>query len=510
MPSARRAQPRDPGRRLGRRRTRQRLGERGIAQRLERLVVRLRALRRRRAPLGEPACLAPGVGNLGEIARARSRDQRLARREFRRRQGQRFAAGRGPVAGPAGLLVQQRAQRQEQAVHARVVEAAGDGGKHRQLRIREARAVRMIAAPLLAHVAQRVFRAALLELVEHHHVGEVEHVDLLELAGRAVFGRHHVQRDVGEIHDLGVALADARGLDDHEIEAGGAVQRDHVREHGAGGEMLAARGQRTHEHPRRGQRVHADAVAQQCAAGAPPRGIDGHHRRVAIRKGAQETLQQFVGQRALAGTAGAGDADHRRAPRLHRRAQRAPQVVDVAAGGGRAAFEQRDGARQRGVVMRRRQRVGNGRRRAPSDAREHVFDHAREAQATAVLGCVDARHAVGLQVRDLVRRDGAAPAHHHADVRGMLFAQHVDHVAEVLVVAALVTADGDGVGVLADGGAHDVRHAAVVAEMHDLGARRLQQPADHVDGGVVAVEQRRRRHEAQRPSWLGWFHVTGW
>jgi hypothetical protein len=33
--------------------------------------------------------------------------------------------------------------------------------------------------------------------------------------------------------------------------------------------------------------------------------------------------------------------------------------------------------------------------------------------------------------------------------------------------------------------------------MHDLGAVRLQQPADDVDRGVVAVEQRGRAHEAQ-------------
>jgi hypothetical protein len=46
--------------------------------------------------------------------------------------------------------------------------------------------------------------------------GEVEHVDLLELAGGSVFRGHHVQRQVDEIDDLGVALADARRLDDDE------------------------------------------------------------------------------------------------------------------------------------------------------------------------------------------------------------------------------------------------------------------------------------------------------
>ncbi len=34
--------------------------------------------------------------------------------------------------------------------------------------------------------------------------------------------------------------------------------------------------------------------------------------------------------------------------------------------------------------------------------------------------------------------------------------------------------------------------------MHDLGAVRLQQAADHVDRRIVAVEQRSGAHEAQR------------
>ena len=76
-----------------------------------------------------------------------------------------------------------------------------------------------VAAPLLAHVAQRVLGAALLELVERDQVGEVEHVDLLELARRAVLARHHVHRHVDEVDDLGVALADAGRLDDDQVEA---------------------------------------------------------------------------------------------------------------------------------------------------------------------------------------------------------------------------------------------------------------------------------------------------
>ena len=69
---------------------------------------------------------------------------------------------------------------------------------------------------------------------------------------------------------------------------------------------------------------------------------------------------------------------------------------------------------------------------------------------------------------------------------------------EILVVAALVGADGDGVGILLDRGAHDVGDAAVVAQMHHFGAVRLQQAPDHVDRGIVAVEQGGGGNEAQR------------
>ena len=68
-------------------------------------------------------------------------------------------------------------------------------------------------------------------------------------------------------------------------------------------------------------------------------------------------------------------------------------------------------------------------------------------------------------------------------------AQHVDHVGEILVVAALVGADRNGIGVLVDGRAHDVGDAAVVPQVHDFGAVPLQQTPDHVDGGIVAVEE---------------------
>src|SRR5262250_507852 len=48
-------------------------------------------------------------------------------------------------------------------------------------------ALGMVAPPLLAHIAQAVLRPAFLALVEHDEIGEVEHLDLLELTRRPVF-----------------------------------------------------------------------------------------------------------------------------------------------------------------------------------------------------------------------------------------------------------------------------------------------------------------------------------
>ena len=72
-----------------------------------------------------------------------------------------------------------------------------------------------------------------------------------------------------------------------------------------------ARGERAHVDVRAVDGVHADAVAEQRAAGLPPGRIDGDHRDRRIAGVEAEAADQLVGQRRLAGAAGAGDADHR-------------------------------------------------------------------------------------------------------------------------------------------------------------------------------------------------------
>ena len=92
-----------------------------------------------------------------------------------------------------------------------------------------------------------------------------------------IFRGHHVQRQVREIDDLGIALPDAGRLDDDEIESRRAIQRDDVGEHGARGQVLAPRRERAHEDVRRRERVHADAFGVEAGRCHFHRGKQVHH-----------------------------------------------------------------------------------------------------------------------------------------------------------------------------------------------------------------------------------------
>ena len=86
----------------------------------------------------------------------------------------------------------------------------------------------LVALHLLAHVAQGVFSATAVEFVDGHQIGEVEHVDLFQLGGRAELAGHHIQAQVHVIHHGGVALADARRLHDDQVKSGGGGHLGHA------------------------------------------------------------------------------------------------------------------------------------------------------------------------------------------------------------------------------------------------------------------------------------------
>ncbi len=393
------------------------------------------------------------------------------------------------------LLREALADRREQPVDPRVVETTGDRREHREIGIGELRLVRMVTAPLLAHIAQAVLGTPLLALVEYDQVGEVEHVDLLELTCGAVLARHDIQRQVHEIDDLGVGLPDAGRLDNDEIESGRLVQLDHVLQHGRGGEVLPAGGQRPHENRIRRQGVHADAISEERATAAPARGVHRDHGDLQIREGAHQARQELVGETRLTGTAGSGDADDGGLV-----SRPANGTADLLRGGTRLlrALQDRYGPRDMTLVPCIQRTEFVLRLRRMTQARENIVDHAVQAEAPAVFGGVDLLDAVPFQSVDLLRRDGAPAADDHPDMLVTTLPEHVHHVGEVLVVAALVGAHRDGIGVLLDRGTHDIGDATVMAQMDHLRPVRLEQAPDHVDRGIMAVEQGGGRDEAQR------------
>ncbi len=427
---------------------------------------------------GVPVVAAQGVGDLGQIAHAVGRHDGAPGRgmlDADRRQA--ILAERQPALGQA------RRQRLIQRGDAVVVEARRHGAEHRHVFgfLGEAFAIALV---LLAYVAQRVFRALAVELVDRDEIGEVQHVDLFQLRGGAELGRHHIQRDIDQRHDGRVALADARGFDHDQVETGDLAGGDDIGQRLGDLAAGVARRQRAHVDMGMLDRVHADAIAEQRAAGALARGIDGDHRdalRVVLVEA--EAADQFVGQRALAGAAGTGDAQSR----LGRY------------GGG--LFQQglfrllRPGAVLQGgddlrqvaqflAVVLDLQRL-DVLRCALADihiaTRHHVVDHALQAHALAVLHRIQMRHAILVQFLHFGRHDHAAAAAEHLDALAATLFQQIDHVLEKLDVSALVRGYRNALGVFLQRRIDDLFHRTVVPKMNHFDAGRLQDAPHDID-----------------------------
>src|SRR5581483_98152 len=468
----------------------ERCRQRWILQRLQGLVDSACATSRLGLLLGALARSATVLCNLRQVADALARDQGLALRELGRSDISHL-----PGLGTDFLFIQCPAQCREQPVHPRIVEAAGDGRIHRHFGIGDPRLLGMVAPPLLAYIAQAVLRAALLTLVQDDEVRKVDHVDLFELTRRPVLAGHDIERQIDEIHDLGVRLTDAGCLDHDEIEACGLVELDDLPQDCGGRQMLPPGCERAHEDRLAGKAVHADPIPQERPATAPPCRIHGDHGDLPAGELAYEARQQLIAQARLAGAPRTGDADDRHL--VARAGKRAPDL-----GGLRirlpGALEYGDRPGDVALIARvQRPELVRGLGHA-LQATGDVINHAVEPEPAAVFGGVDLFHPVPLQHIDLVRRDRAPTADDDANVLAVTLAQHVHHVLEVLVVAALVGAHRDGIGILLYRRPHDVSDAAVVSQVDHFRAVCLQQAAYHIDGRIVAVEQGSGGDEPQR------------
>ncbi len=118
----------------------------------------------------------------------------------------------------------------------------------------------------------------------------------------------------------------------------------------------------------------------------------------------------------------------------------------------------------------------------------HIFNHFYQSHLHAVVGVVDALNAVRFQLADFLWGDGAATTSEHADMRRVALFQHIHHVFEVFNMATLVGRQRDGIGIFLQCRPHHVFHAAVMPQMNNFCALRLNQAAHDIDRGIVAIE----------------------
>src|SRR5438270_421149 len=124
--------------------------------------------------------------------------------------------------------------------------------------------------------------------------------------------------------------------------------------------------------------------------------------------------------------------------------------------------------------------------RLGSDGGADVLVHEADDVLRRGAGREELLHADRLQRRDVFGRDDATAEDH--DVLRALFLQELEHPLEQIIVGAGEHAEPDGVGVLLDGGGHDLLGRLVQARVDDLEAGVAQRARHALGAAVVAVE----------------------
>ena len=182
-------------------------------------------------------------------------------------------------------------------------------------------------------------------LVDDEDVGDLQDAgfDGLDVVAHARHSDHHHR--LRRAHDLDLGLAGADRLDDDCVEAGGVQRADGVARGGGEPADTAPAGHAADEDLGVArQLLHADAVAEDRAAGEGAAGVYGDDADALLPLA--ELAGQLGHERALARSRRAGEADDVRVaavgmqPRQHR------------ARFGRAVLDERDDASQRAAVAR--------------------------------------------------------------------------------------------------------------------------------------------------------------
>src|SRR5258708_19823302 len=102
---------------------------------------------------------------------------------------------------------------------------------------------------------------------------------------------------------------------------------------------------------------------------------------------------------------------------------------------------------------------------------------------------IDLFDTITLELGNSVRNDHAPTAAKYLDAFAAARTQQVDEIAQVFVMAALITGHGDAVGVFVQRGSGHFIDGAVVAEVDHLDAARLQHAPHDVDRPILPVSQ---------------------
>ena len=229
---------------------------------------------------GPAGITAQGIGNFGQVAGTSSGHyRRLVRTVAHGHQWQ--WGSRGTVRQRHAQCVKAHFKRLVKRCHSVVIKTRCHGAKHRHVFLRLAPGF-AVALHLLADIAQGIVCAFAVKLVDCHKLGKVQHVDFLQLGGGAKFGCHDIQRHIHQRHDGGIALADARGFDNHQVKFGRLARGNDIGQCRGNFTAKLARGHRAHVDPRprspRPDGIHANAVAQQCATAFAPRWVNADER----------------------------------------------------------------------------------------------------------------------------------------------------------------------------------------------------------------------------------------
>ena len=368
----------------------------------------------------------------------------------------------------AGLEAHHGGDLLPEAVHAPVGELAGDGGDNGEFLVGHVEHV-AVASNLLANGSQGVFAAPLFVFIKNDNIGHIEHFNLFELGVSTELGGHDVQGMVGHRRDGVAALADAAGLAEDEVEADRFGDLDGSVEVGADLRTAAAAGEAAHVEVVVRERIHADAVPKQGAAGSLSGRVNAQQADLLAGVVPLNAEHQFVEQAGFSCAARTGEPNHghvlvRGAARLNGRLERL--LV--------GRFRERQQQADLGHVVGRDRPVQAVRALLAHEVNlagepHQVVNHAHQAHRAAVVGRVDLGDARLVEGANFRRCDGAATAAKDADVLATGFIEQLTNVREVLHVAALVRGQGHGVSVFLNGAVNHRFGGLVVAEVNDFG-----------------------------------------